>query len=59
MPASTFGDPGKNDFKIESELGEPVGEYTGTQSSKKAAANDKANKPPSLADQMMQTGRQY
>jgi hypothetical protein len=59
MAAKGWGDPGKNDFKIEIETGEPMTEYTGTQSSKKQSANDSANKPPSLDDQMMQTRQQY
>jgi hypothetical protein len=59
MPAQGWGDPGKNDLKIEKETGESASEYTGTQSSRKAKANDMAGKVPSLEDQMMQIQRQY
>lgn len=58
MPTG-WGDPGKNDFKIEIETGEPMTEYTNTQSSRKQKANDSANKQPSLEDQTAQTLRQY
>lgn len=57
--ASGFGNPGKNDFRLENEAGESSREYTGTQSSRKQKANDSGKKPPSLADQMAHIERQY